>query len=82
MGLTWNVRPDEGVHWKAQLIYTHSLDHDVRNRNRLATNFVLSVPIAGPVSIDFQVHDYADILRPGLLSLKTFYLSTGFSISY
>jgi hypothetical protein len=82
VGLNWNVRPDDGVQWKTQLIYAHSFDYDVRNRNRLAVNLLLSVPIAGPLSIDFQARDYANILRPGLLSLKTFYLTTGFSISY
>jgi hypothetical protein len=82
VGLNWNVRPDDGVQWKTQLLYVHSFDSDVRNRNRLGVNFVLSVPIAGPLSITFQAREFPNVLRPGLLSLKTFYLSTGFSISY
>ena len=81
-GLNWNVRPDEGLQWTTQLLYSHSFDSDVKNRNRLAVNFVLHVPIKGPLSLDFQARDFANILRPGLLSLKTFNLSTGFSISY
>ena len=82
LGLIWNVRPDHGLQWKTQLLYVHSFENDVRNRNRLGVNFEVSVPIAGPLSITFQARDFPNVLRPGLFSLKTFYLTTGFSISY
>ncbi len=82
VGLTWNVRPDDGVQWKTQLVYSHSFDYDVRNRNRLAVNLVLQIPIAGPLSLAFQARDFANILAPSALSLKTFNLTTGLSVSY
>lgn len=82
VGVNWNIRPDDGIQWKAQVLYSHSFDYDVRNRNRLAMNFVVSIPLAGPVTLDFQARDFANILRPGLLSLKTFYVTTGLGISF
>ncbi len=82
VGVTWNVRPDDGVQWKTQLVYSHSFDHDVRNRNRLAINLVLQIPITGPLSLAFQARDFADILSPSALNLKTFNLTTGLSVSF
>jgi hypothetical protein len=82
VGFNWNIQPKDGVEWKTQLIYSHVFDSDVRNRNRLAVNLEASVPITGLLSLDFQVRDYANILRSGLLSFKTLYVSVGFSLSY
>lgn len=65
-----------------QLGYSHSFDYDVRNRNRLAINFLLQIPLARPLSLKFQAHDFANILTPTALSLKTFKLTTGLSLSY
>jgi hypothetical protein len=82
VGFNWNIQPKHGLQWKTQLLYVHSFDSDVRNRNRLAANFQVTVPLVGPLSLDFQARDFANILRPGLLSFKTFYLTAGFSLSY